>query len=168
MNEVLEPLVMIPGVRMAAIVSEDGVPICVLKGRRRDGEEDPEASDSDDNNAFVGLSTGWLMEVSFAVGQLAWDAPARVVLCASRGALVLQRAGGATLCVVLEHGISPDELRVPMDGATARMQRHVRGMHADTPVAADAASPNLIKGALPDAPAPENPRIQRTESPREA
>jgi predicted regulator of Ras-like GTPase activity (Roadblock/LC7/MglB family) len=81
-----------------------------------------------DPDALAALSAGWLDELSTSVGLLSCDAPRRVVLRAARGTLLLLRTSGAVLLVVLEAGLGPDELWLPMEGVVARIQRILRGM----------------------------------------
>jgi len=137
MKAILEPLALIPGVRMTALISEDGVPIATARGASRTQEEDegPQNIDHDDVlNSFTALAAGWLGEISRAVGQLSWAAPSRVVLRATQGEMVLQKAPGAVVLVVLERGVTAEELRVPMEGAIARMHRVLRNIsQARTP-----------------------------------
>ena len=73
-------------------------------------------------------AAGWLGDVQRATGPLSWSSPKRVVLGGTRGALVLCAGPGAVLLVVVEHGVSPEDLKVPMDGVVARMQRKLRNM----------------------------------------
>ena len=131
MKAILDPLALIPGVRMTALISEDGVPIVTARGagRTQQEDEDPQNIDQDEVlNSFTALAAGWLMEISRAVGQLAWSAPSRVVLRATQGEMVLQKAPGAVVLVVLERGVTAEELRVPMEGAIARMHRVLRNI----------------------------------------
>ena len=132
MKKVLEPLTLIPGVRLAAVISPDGVPIAVLAGAgpqksREEQDEVDVIAAAEDHNAFAGFAAGWLSELAHAIGQMSWTAPRRVVLRATRGALVVHLGPVAILLVVLEHGVSAEELRVPLEGANARMQRLLRG-----------------------------------------
>jgi len=129
-NEILEPLALIPGVRLAALISQDGMPIALCEGNRpkEDTEERDAVAAAEDLHAFAGLAAGWLTEMGRAVAPLSWEDPTRVVLKATRGALILQCGPGAVLLTVLEHGVAPEELRVPMEGAVARMSRLLRGM----------------------------------------
>ena len=135
MKEVLHPLALVPGVRMAAMISPDGVPIAVMKSgtASTQPEEDqegqsPSIDDDDALNAFTALAAGLLGDIHRCVGQLAWNSPHRVVMRATQGALVLLQGPGAVLLTVLEHGTTPEEVRIPMEGAVARMQRKLRGL----------------------------------------
>jgi predicted regulator of Ras-like GTPase activity (Roadblock/LC7/MglB family) len=148
MKEVLEPLALVAGVRMTAVIGIDGVPVASMPGCRMRGERRSATASLDDDeglHSFSALASGWMADLTRALGQLAWNAPDRAVLVATHGALVLQRGPGAFLLVVLEHGTSPEELRVPMEGALGRMRRLLRGM-GDTSSAStsqpDQVSPN--------------------------
>lgn len=129
MREVLEPLARVPGVRCAVMVSADGVPIAVQGcASPRAKERDPLrfAGSPEDLTAFAGLAAGWLNEIRRAVDPLTWDPPQRVVLRAQRGTLVLLTTRGAILAVVLDRGMAAEELRLPMEAASARLQRMLR------------------------------------------
>jgi predicted regulator of Ras-like GTPase activity (Roadblock/LC7/MglB family) len=131
-KQVLEPLVRIPGVRVAALVTPDGVPISVHGERRKQSSKSNDSSSAgeaaDDVHALAALATGWIGEVNRAVAPLAWPAPQHLMLRAARGTIIVMQAPGALLLVVLESGMRAEELRLPMEGAVARMQRHLRGI----------------------------------------
>ena len=127
MIEVLEPLTQQPGVLLAALISSDGVPVA-MPGARANHDGAAEHARFGDSEALAALSAGWLDELASSVGLLSCDAPRRVVLRAARGTLLLLRTSGAVLLVVLEAGLGPDELWLPMEGAVARIQRILRGM----------------------------------------
>lgn len=152
MKKVLEPLTLIPGVRLAAVISPDGVPIAVLPGagpqkNREEQDEVDVIAAAEDHNAFAGFAAGWLSELAHAIGQMSWTAPRRVVLRATRGALVVHQGPVAILLVVLEHGVSAEELRVPLEGANARMQRLLRPRESAPPPAAPPNEP--LPGIFP-------------------
>ncbi len=152
MKEVLEPLVRIAGVRKAVLVSDDGVPIAAL-----DAESSSPSSAVDQGpcgegdsaaqlHALSGLALGWMGEVRRAIDPLSWDPPEHMVLRAARGTLLAMRAPGCLLLVILERGTQPEDLRVPMGAAVARIQRVLRrpapeppGVHPSTKTSA----PNL-------------------------
>lgn len=162
MKAVLEPLALVPGVRMTAVIGFDGVPVASMPGCRMRGENGSATAslDSDEGlHSFAALASGWMSDLTRTLGQLAWNAPDRAVLVATHGALVLQRGPGAILLVVLEHGTSPEELRVPMEGALGRMRRLLRGL-GDTPPAAlpTSAVPASDPQAHGDAPQPVDSR----------
>ena len=127
MIEALQPLTQQPGVLLAALVSSDGVPVAA-PGSRAMCEGSGEHAGFGDPEALAALSAGWLDELTTSVGLLSCNAPRRVVLRAARGTLLLLRTSGAVLLVVLEAGLGPDELWLPMEGAVARIQRLLRGM----------------------------------------
>jgi predicted regulator of Ras-like GTPase activity (Roadblock/LC7/MglB family) len=137
MKQVLEPLVRIPGVRLAALISDDGVPVAVLhnQGQEREAKEKDAIEAAEDFHSYAGLAAGWLSEATRAVGPLSWDAPQRIVLRATRGTLVTHIGPGVVLLVVLDQGLRAEELRIPMESATQRMHRLLRSMSAskDTP-----------------------------------
>lgn len=131
MKDVLEPLAVIPGVRLAAMISMDGVPICALDGvsKRTDSAMDRALrASAGDLTVFAGLAAAWLHDATRAIGPLSWDNPGRVVLSATRGTLVLNVGPGAAVLVLLENGVAPEEVRVPMDGAIGRMHRMLKGI----------------------------------------
>jgi predicted regulator of Ras-like GTPase activity (Roadblock/LC7/MglB family) len=128
--EVLQPLTQQPGVLLAALVSSDGVPVAA-PGSRAIRERSAEHASFGDPEALAALSAGWLDELTTSVGLLSCDAPRRVVLRAARGTLLLLRTSGAVLLVVLEAGLGPDALWLPMEGVVARIQRILRGMGED-------------------------------------
>jgi predicted regulator of Ras-like GTPase activity (Roadblock/LC7/MglB family) len=138
-RHLLEPLATIPGVRTTVLMTPDGVPICVLGAK---GSKDPETAEV---HALAGLTTGWIGEVTRAVAPLSWAAPQRYVLQAARGTLVILEAPGALLLVVLEGGLQPEDLRLPMDVAVQRLQRHVRGVNADGGAPGEAPEPNGVR-----------------------
>jgi predicted regulator of Ras-like GTPase activity (Roadblock/LC7/MglB family) len=123
-NEVLEPLVCVPGVRLAALATLDGVPIACR------GEL--EGSDEGGGDALAGLVAGWLASLEPSLGLMSWDAPQRIVLKCTRGTLVVRRTASANLLVVLEPGTSAEELRLPVEAALARLQRVARRTRAGT------------------------------------
>ncbi len=126
MMEVLEPLAAIPGVRVALLVSPDGVPV-IVRGRKVAGGSSS-ANDVEDNaDSLAGLAAGWLQGLTSSIAPLGWTAPARVVMRAARGTLIMLHAPGSALLAVLEPGSSAEELRLPMEAAVARMHRVLRG-----------------------------------------
>jgi predicted regulator of Ras-like GTPase activity (Roadblock/LC7/MglB family) len=131
MIRVLEPLAQIPGVRMALLVAPDGVPV-VVRGKAAEIDADAEGPDSilsgETADSLAALATGWLGELSRLVAPLSWDAPQRVVLRAARGTLVMVNAPASVLLVILDRGMAPEELRLPMEATVARMQRILRSM----------------------------------------
>lgn len=134
MREVLDPLAHIPGVRLAALISPDGVPIATARAARE--ERASAGLDQDvELNGHTALAAGWLAEVSRAAQQQSWSAPTRAVLRASHGTLVLHHAPGAVVLAVLERGVPYEELLVPIEGVIARMQRVLRQAQQPEPPA---------------------------------
>lgn len=148
MKKILEPLSHVPGVRRAMLISNDGVPIVSVSNRadREQGEESAGWVDSsEDANAFAGLAISWVAEVQRSVDPMSWNSPGRLVLRAARGSLVLLCSERAMLAVELERGMAPEELRLPMEAALARMQRTLR---RTSKAAASGESPE-IQGIFP-------------------
>ncbi len=134
MNEILEPLIRVPGVRQVALVTEDGVPIVGVDRRRGSagppGGKERRAEDSgEDFEALAGIVAGWLQEITRSVDPLAWDPPTAVTLSATRGQIALLRAHGSILVAVLDRGTDPADLVVPMGAAVARVERVLRRAH---------------------------------------
>ena len=156
MKEVLQPLALIPGVRIASLISEDGVPIVSTRGVHASDEDGLPLDRDDELNAFTALASGWFADLQRAVDRLSWSSPRRVVLRASRGELVLLQAPTAVVLVVLERGVSAEDLRVPMEGALARMQRLFRQYGGHTPDPLEGKAPiHPTPGPLPGAAGPD-------------
>ena len=135
MKEVLEPLIAIPGVRMALLSTPDGVPIAA--GTR------PGETASEDAQALCAHVTGWLGALGPALGLASWEFGQRAVLRGTRGTLVARHAGSALLLAVLEPGTSADELRLPLEAALSRLARVSRGTRVQAPL------PSRIAQAAP-------------------
>lgn len=168
MKQFLETLARIPGVRIAALATPDGVPIWHLShsGSTRQAPAsapgaqpqrgEGEAGNGPDVHALAALATSWVAEVARSTSPLSWEAPGRLVLRAARGTLIVQDAPGAILVVLLEGGVRPEDLRLPMDSVVARMQRHLRSIERAEPQ--NARGPAGVPGALPSRDA--NPAVQ--------
>lgn len=128
MIEVLDPMVRIPGVRLAALITLDGVPVAVRTARRGAVSGAGDLHLEDDPDSVCGLARSWFDDLTRTGGLLTWGSPARMVLRAARGTVVMQAAPNGVLLAVLERGASPEELRLPMEGAVARVQRVLRNM----------------------------------------
>jgi predicted regulator of Ras-like GTPase activity (Roadblock/LC7/MglB family) len=135
LKNLIDPLTRIPGVRTAALVTTDGVLIAMHSAadakRERSGANDsqddkPSVDAAIDPHALAGLATSWHSEITRAVAALSWTTPRHLVLRAARGTMIVCEAPGAILCVVVESGMQPEELRLPMGVTIARMQRHLR------------------------------------------
>ena len=154
MNEILAPLTLIPGVRLAALITPDGVPISLVHGRASKAPQPAERSlpeGTQDFAGYAGLAAGWLSQIARATDPLTWDRPRRAVLRGTRGTLIMSRAESAILMVVLEQGTGAEDLRLPMECALAHMQRHLRGTGGGRSQAAP------TNGARPALPEPKGP-----------
>jgi predicted regulator of Ras-like GTPase activity (Roadblock/LC7/MglB family) len=190
MKQILEPLARIPGVRSAALITPDGVPICTHhahpqskaapgSARQGDASEPIEAEDTDaadDGEALAALAASWVSDVARAAAPLSWSEPARLVLRAARGSLVIVQAPGALLLVVLEGGTSSEDLRLPMEIVVSRLQRHLRslrdesvaGSSSTAPVANPTMAPSSARPPASVLPAPAISRAgQRITAPGE-
>lgn len=129
--------------------------MALFEGQGTSGQDTNFVAAAGDQEAFAGLCAGWLAELKHIVAPLSWESPRRVVMRATRGAIVIHEAPGAILLVVLEHGAVPEELRVPMEGAASRMQRLLRQLgqvpaaRADAAPEYDLASPEGPQGIFP-------------------
>jgi predicted regulator of Ras-like GTPase activity (Roadblock/LC7/MglB family) len=146
-KHILEPLARIAGVRTAALITNDGVPITV-QGRAapRGGGEAGEL------DALAALAAGWIGEMNRATAPLSWDAPRHLVLRAVRGTLVAMQAPGALLVVVLDSGTSSEQLRLPMEAAVGRMLRHLRQVATKAPSSRE--NTETLSATEPNAPLP--------------
>jgi len=151
-KDILQPLAKIPGVRMAALISEDGVPIASTRGVHATLDESMPLDRDDELIAFTALASGWHADLRRAAARLSWNPPRRMILRASKNELVLLQAPTSVVLVVLERGASAEDLRVPMEGALARMQRLLREMAGDHEPDAPADS---TPGLFPGSPGPE-------------
>ena len=164
MNEVLEPLTQIPGVRLMALITPDGVPITVQEGRAaRTNTENERDSDEllSDFAASAGLAAGWLGQVGRATDPLTWSRPRRAVLRGSRGTLIMSRDDSAILMVITDQGIGAEELRLPMESVLARMQRHLNGGRRQKPAETNDSKDN---GTATDAGAEQTPSALPTSA----
>lgn len=140
MIEILQPLSDIPGVRYAGIVTSDGVPILLPGAGGTLGGEDGRLGLSLDVNMLAALAYQWYEDLGQLTEELTWDRPARVVLKAARGTLVARTVSGGVLIALIDPGVGAESLRLPMEGAAARIDRNLRSMGGQ------------IEGPLPSAP----------------
>ncbi len=135
MIRAIEKLTAQPGVDLAMLVTEDGVPIAFSGERVIDTEAlGTKTSGMGREDALAALATSWLNELKHATAPLSWDQPARVVMRCARGSLVMQRVRGAVLLVMLARGVAPEGIRLPMQGTVARIERSLRGTSKEAPV----------------------------------
>lgn len=141
MIEILQPLSDIPGVRYAGIVTNDGVPILIPgAGGSLGGDDDGRLGLSLDINMLAALAYQWYLDLGSLAGELTWDRPQRVVLKAARGSLVARAVSRGVLIALIDPGVGAESLRLPMEGAAARIDRNLRSMGGQ------------IDGPLPSAP----------------
>lgn len=156
MIEQLEPLTRHAGVRLAALVTDDGVPIAFCRpgeGEDFDGQEGPaNPAPTAEMEALAAGAVGLIGELGAATGALSWKTPERICLRAVRGTLLMLRTSNAVLVVVLEAGMDPEGLRLPMDGIAARIQRVLRGMGEQT-----STTPSPDFTSPPPSPLPSRP-----------
>jgi len=160
MKQVLEPLARIPGVRMALLVSHDGVPVVV---RGRDGDDGGVDLSAQSGESLAALAAGWLNGLTRSLAPQSWDAPQRVVLRAARGSLIMLAAPGAVLLVQLARGARSEDLRLPMESAVARMQRVLR---ENRPPEAAAGAHEEVASALPSRSESKGPTLTTTDTSR--
>lgn len=137
----LEPLSRLPGVDFVLLISHDGVPIAHAGAGSEPGREDGTAA----------LAASWLNDITAAVAPLTWNAPERICLRAARGTLVLRRSESACLVVLLGREAAPEDVRLPMDGVLARIERarHGRSEAASSPSGVPAAPTDEPSGPIP-------------------
>lgn len=127
MISALQPLADTPGVTRVMFLTPDGVPICVPGRLSATPDSGADAQESDQvMEALAAIAANWYSDIAQAVGPLSWQAPVRGVLKASRGTLVLRCTRNAILLVLLARGQEPEDLRLPMDGTIARIERSLK------------------------------------------
>ena len=121
MKGVLDPLVVLPGVRRALVIGADGLLLGAVGAFDR----------SLDPDAFAAQLVGWVVEVERAIDPMAWSTPEQLVLEGSHGAVLLQRADRAWIAAStaiharsrprreLPCGTSPSRSRRPSVASTA-------------------------------------------------
>jgi predicted regulator of Ras-like GTPase activity (Roadblock/LC7/MglB family) len=137
----IAPLAALPGVALAMLVSQDGVPI-VMPGSHKLEETTERNSETrfDDAEALAALAAGWISDISRASAPISWNPPRYVVLRAARGSLLAMQVPRALIIVVLGPGMRPADFRLPMEAAAARMERGLRAGVQRAGLAAGAAS----------------------------
>ncbi|MCP3919837.1 MAG: roadblock/LC7 domain-containing protein [bacterium] len=128
MKEIIEPLALVPGVRLVAMVSPDGIPIAIASNSTAGSDELGGQERADQPGTLSVVAAGWLADVTRVIAALSWGSPQRLMMRGPQGTVVLHQGPGALLVTVLERGTSPEEIHVPMEGAIARMARVLRGM----------------------------------------
>lgn len=146
MMQALKPLSAQPGVELVMLSTVDGVPIASCGKRSDEGCQDPLAGDRGVGNddALAAMALSWLGELQSSTSPLGWGDAERVLLRCARGSLILQRCRGAVLVIQLAPGVSSEEIRLPMAGAVARIERStLSNSQAPSPASIDP------PGALP-------------------
>ena len=163
MIAMLEPLAELPGVELVMLVTHDGVPVAVPGRAAKDGGPEGGNLVLGKEDGIAACAAGWLTELSHAVAPLSWGDPGRVVLRCARGVLVMRRARSAVLMVLLSRGLSPEDVRLSMDGTVARIERSLRGMGRES-TTAGAGSPAGESKQPPIHSDPPGPIPSRTDS----
>jgi predicted regulator of Ras-like GTPase activity (Roadblock/LC7/MglB family) len=132
-NEVLDPLLRVPGVRCVVLGTPDGVPIASGGDLSLTVAAEPELGGGLGADAVCGLVAGWLASLGPSLGLVAWDLPQRIVLRAARNTIVVRRSPNALLIAMLDPGAQAEDLRLPMEGALARLQRVARRPRTSSP-----------------------------------
>lgn len=125
MIEILEPISSIPGVRMAGLVTHDGVPI-VAPGTPSD--EPSTMNATVDIEALSAIAVQYFDEISRLTGELTWERPSSAVVRGARGTLMVRTIRGGVLLALLDSGVGADQLKLPMDGAAMRIARLLSNM----------------------------------------
>ncbi len=164
MHDILQPLTVQPGVKQAAVISADGVPVCVLErssmanGQFVDCTNSSQASlegQRIDPASLVALAASWVDDVMRAGGQIAWELPKRFVLAASQGTLLVQQGPNAHVMVVIEPDCDTSAFSLPLEAAAERLHRLLRDLGRFDPDQNAAALPS----AAPEAPPMAAPSI---------
>lgn len=153
MKAAIAPLAALPGVALAMLVSQDGVPI-VLPGSHKLEEtatRNPEMR-FDDAEALAALAAGWISDLGRAAAPISWNPPRYLVLRAARGSLLAMQVPRALIIVVLGPGMRPADFRLPMEAAAARMERGLRagGQRASSAAGATADPNTEPMGIFPE------------------
>ncbi|MCP4870679.1 MAG: hypothetical protein GY898_18415 [Proteobacteria bacterium] len=138
MRDVLDSVTTLPGVRLAAIFSNEGVPLCILEADAAAGtwaditSGSATAADSSgqqvDAASIVAFAASWVEDLARTCGGVGWDFEKRFSMIASEGALVVQRGPGANVLAVLDLGVDPEAVHFPLDVAVERLHRLLREM----------------------------------------
>jgi len=122
----IAPLAALPGVTLAMLVSQDGVPIVVRGDHRKDSTDTLRDAHLEDADALAGLAAGWIADLTRASAPISWNAPRYLVLRAARGSLLAMQVPRALLVVVIGSGMRPEDFRLVMESAAARVERSLR------------------------------------------
>jgi predicted regulator of Ras-like GTPase activity (Roadblock/LC7/MglB family) len=169
MKAAIAPLAALPGVALAMLVSQDGVPI-VLPGSHKLEEtttRSPEAR-FDDAEALAALAAGWISDLGRAAAPISWAPPRYLVLRAARGSLLAMQVPRALIIVVLGPGMRPADFRLPMEAAAARMERGLRagGQRQSFAAGATADPTSEPMGIFPERQRPSGSEVLDNENSR--
>ena len=138
MRDVLDSVTSQPGVCLAAIFSNEGVPLCILEASgSADAWNDitkgsAVAADANgqqvDAASIVAFAASWVEDLDRTCGGVGWDFEKRFSMVASEGSLVVQRGPGANVLAVLEPGVDPQSVHFPLDVSVERLHRLLREM----------------------------------------
>ncbi|MDG1050507.1 MAG: hypothetical protein P8R46_09905 [Planctomycetota bacterium] len=138
MRDVLESVTSLEGVRLAAVLGRDGLPLCVLEEGPRPGEwVDATAGGppsgalrpgESDSSSLVAFAASWVDDLSRTSEGVGWEFEKRFTLVGSEGALVVQLGPGANVLAVLGPDVTPESVALPMDVSVERLQRLLREM----------------------------------------
>ena len=151
MQQILSEITQLPGVKQAAVISSDGVPVCVLERAGGVGAEFIDCTSSSqtsldgqriDPASLVALAASWVDDVMRAGSQIALELPKRFVLAASQGSLVVQQGPNAHVMVVLDPGTSTDLVSLPLEVAVERLHKLLRDLGRFDPDQSPAALPS--------------------------
>ena len=174
MKDVLDSVTSQQGVRLAAIFSNEGVPLCILEADSSAGgwvditTGSTVAIDAGrqqvDAASIVAFAASWVEDLARTSGGAGWDFEKRFSMIATEGALVVQLGPGANVLAVLEPGADPQSVHFPMDVAVERLHRLLRergrseqeqppapiaGVQTESEGAASAAGPSKPSGTVP-------------------
>jgi predicted regulator of Ras-like GTPase activity (Roadblock/LC7/MglB family) len=138
MKDAIAPLAALPGVTLAMLVSQDGVPIVVRGDHRKESTDTFRDAHLEDADALAGLAAGWIADITRAAAPISWNAPKCLVLRAARGSLLAMQVPRALLVVVLGSGMRPADFRLAMESAAGRVERSLRSGNARKEAAAEA------------------------------
>lgn len=153
MHDVLHPLTLQPGIRQAAVISSDGVPVCVLERPTSGAGEFVDCTTSSqpdlegqriDPASLAALAASWVDDLVRSGGQFAWEVPKRFVLVASQATLMVEQGPNAHVMVVLEPSVAPEAMELPLHTAVERLHRLLTDLGRFD---ADQSAPALPSGA---------------------
>ena len=136
MRDVLQSVTSIPGVQVAAVFSDDGLPLCILEADAATSEWHDRTAASGlaveslriDPASIVAFAASWVEDLCHTGASADWGFERRFTLVATEGTLVVQLGPAANVLAVLEPGVAADSVAFPMEVAVERLQRLLRGL----------------------------------------